>query len=121
MTLIKSSEKSGPPPKELIDAIGQLTDESIKNGTLINTGGLAPTAASFRVRLSGGTVTVTDGPFTETKEVIGGYAVLELNSREEAIAAARHFMELHKQHWPGWQGETEVRQMVGPENCGRHP
>ncbi len=65
-----------------------------------------------RVRLSGGKVTVTDGPFTEAKEVFGGYAVFELKTKQEAIEGAVRFMELHKQYWPGWEGETEIRQQT---------
>jgi hypothetical protein len=61
-------------------------------------------------------VTVTDGPFTEAKEVVGGYAQFELASKQEAIEGAVRFMELHKKHWPGWEGETEIRQMFGPED-----
>ena len=83
-------------------------------------GGLGPTALGVRVRLSGGKVTVTDGPFTEAKEVVGGYAQFELKSKEEAVESAVRFMELHKKHWPGWEGETEVRQMFGPEDLARN-
>ena len=82
---------------------------------MVGSGGLGPTALGARVRLSGGQVTVTDGPFTEAKEVVGGYAQFELKSKEEAIEGAVRFMELHKKHWPGWEGETEIRQMFGPE------
>jgi hypothetical protein len=85
---------------------------------MLGNGGLGPTVQGARVRLSGGKVTVTDGPFTETKEVIGGYAQFELKSKEEAVKSAVRFMELHNKHWPGWEGETEVRQMFGPEDCG---
>lgn len=113
MTLVKSAEAQGPPPQALMDAIGKLGEESFKNGTMVEMGGLAPSAASTRVRLAGGKVTVTDGPFAEAKEVVGGYAVFELKSKEEAVEAARVFMELHRQHWPGWEGETEVRQIFG--------
>jgi hypothetical protein len=60
---------------------------------------------------------VTDGPFTEAKEIVGGYAQFELKSKEEAIEGAVRFMELHKKHWPGWEGETEIRQMMRPEDC----
>ncbi len=81
---------------------------------MIGNGGLLPTATGTRVRLSGGRVTVIDGPFTEAKEVVGGYAQFELKSKEEAIEGARRFMELHKEHWPGWEGETEIRQMFEP-------
>ena len=63
---------------------------------------------------------MTDGPFTEAKEVVGGYAELELKSKEEAIEAAVNFMELHKKHWPGWEGETEIRQIFGPEDFAQH-
>jgi len=64
---------------------------------------------------------VIDGPFTEAKEIIGGYAQFELKSKEEAIEGAVQFMELHKKHWPGWEGETEVRQMFGPDDFGCKP
>lgn len=117
MMIVKHSEKqSGPPPKALMDAIDQLGNEATKAGTMLGAGGLGPTAQGARVRLSGGKVTVTDGPFTEAKEIIGGYAQFELKSREEAIESAVRFMELHKKYWPGWEGETEVRQMMGPED-----
>jgi hypothetical protein len=116
MMLVKSAENSGPPPKELMDAIGNLGEEAVKSGAMLLTGGLAPTAMSTRVRLSRGKITATDGPFTESKEVIGGFAVFELKSKKEAIESALGFMELHKQYWPGWEGETEVRQIFGPED-----
>jgi hypothetical protein len=84
---------------------------------MIGVGGLGPTAQGARVRLSGGQVTVIDGPFTEAKEIIGGYAQFELNSKQEAIESAVRFMELHNKHWPGWEGETEVRPMMNPGDC----
>jgi len=115
MMIVKHAERSGPPPRELMDAIDKLSEEAVKSGTMLGGGGLGPTATGARVRLSGGKVTVIDGPFTEAKEIIGGYAQFELKSRQEAVESAVHFMELHKKHWPGWEGETEVRQMVGPE------
>jgi hypothetical protein len=101
-----------------MDAIGKLAEEASKTGTMVQSGGLAPTANSARVRLSRGQVKTIDGPFTEAKEVIGGYAVFELNSMAEAIESATAFMELHRQHWPGWEGETEVRQIFGPDDFG---
>jgi hypothetical protein len=116
MMIVKHAEKQGPPPKPLMDAIAKLGEEAAKAGTMLGNGGLGPTALGARVRLSGGQVTVTDGPFTEAKEIIGGYAQFELKSKEEAVESAVRFMELHKQHWPGWEGETEVRQMFGPED-----
>jgi hypothetical protein len=116
MMIVKHAEKQGPPPKQLMDAIAQLAEEEAKAGTMLGSGGLGPTALGARVRLSGGQVTVTDGPFTEAKEVVGGYAQFELKSKEEAVKSAVDFMELHRKHWPGWEGETEVRQMFGPED-----
>src|SRR6187200_1002809 len=111
MMLVKSAENSGPPPKELMDAIGKLAEEAVKAGTMVQSGGLAPTATSSRVRLSRGQVRTIDGPFTEAKEIIGGYAIFDLKSMAEAVESAAAFMELHRQHWPGWEGETEVRQI----------
>jgi hypothetical protein len=121
MMLVKSRENSGPPPQALMDAIGKLAEEATKAGLMLQSGGLAPTAMSSRVRLTQGKLTTTDGPFTESKEVIGGFAVFEFKSKEEAIESAVDFMELHKQHWPGWEGETEVRQLFGPEDYPPRP
>src|SRR6185295_3681611 len=117
MTLVKSAENSGPPPPALMEAIAKLSEEAAKDGTILEAGGLAPTAISNRVRLSQGKVTVIDGPFTETKEVVGGFAVFEVESKQEMIDATVKFMELHREHWPGWEGETEVRQVFGPNDC----
>jgi hypothetical protein len=116
MMIVKHAEKQGPPPKSLMDAIAKAAEEETKAGTMLGNGGLFPTAQGARIRLSGGNVTVIDGPFTEAKEIIGGYAQFELKSKEEAIESAVQFMELHKKHWPGWEGETEVRQMFGPDD-----
>ena len=115
MMIVKSAERSSRPPQALMEAIDKLGLEAVKAGTMVASGGLAPTAASTRVRLSGGKLSKIDGPFTEAKEVIGGYAIFDLKSKEEAIEGAMRFMELHKQHWPGWEGETEIRQIFGPE------
>jgi hypothetical protein len=114
MTMVKSVENSGPPPKALMDAIMNLGIEASKEGVLVESGGLAPTANGGRVRLVDGQLTVIDGPFSEAKEVIGGYAVYELASKADAMRWAQRFMELHREHWPGWEGEAEVRQIFGP-------
>ena len=114
MTMVKAPEKSplGPPPKALMEAIGKLGEEAAKAGVMVEMGGLLPTAMGARLRLSGGKLTVTDGPFSEAKEVIGGFAVYSVKTKEEAIEWATRFMNLHKQHWPGWEGETELRQLM---------
>src|SRR5258707_15737731 len=99
-----------------MDAMTKLSEEAVKAGTMIASGGLAPTAASTRVRLSGGRVTAIDGPFTEAKEVVGGDAVFDLKSKKEAIEGALRFMELHKKNWPGRGGGTEILQNFRPED-----
>jgi hypothetical protein len=114
MNMVKSAENSplGPPPQALMEAIAKLGEEAAKAGVFVEMGGLLPTAMGARLRLSGGKLTVTDGPFSEAKEVIGGYAVYSVKTKQEAIEWATRFMNLHKQHWPGWEGETELRQLM---------
>ena len=120
MMLVKSSEKMGMPPKALMDEIAKISQEAAQSGKMIGGGGLAPTALGARVRVDGGKISVIDGPFTEAKEILGGYAQFELGSKQEAIEAAVKFMELHRLHWPGWEGETEVRQMFDESGqCGK--
>ena len=118
LTMVKSAENSGPPPKELMDAIAKLGEEGTKAGVLLETGGLLPSSMGARVRLAGGKVTVTDGPFTEAKELIGGYAIYEVKSKEEAIEWTSRFMQLHKEHWKGWEGESEIRQIFNASDFG---
>jgi len=79
-------------------------------------GGLKPSAMSARVQLRGGKVTALDGPFSEAKEIGGGFAIFEFNSMKEAVESAKDFMELHRKYWPGWQGETEVRPMFDKDD-----
>ena len=116
MAMVKAAENSGPPPQALMDAIAKLGEEASRKGVMVEMGGLYPSAMGARVRLAGGKLTVTDGPFTEAKEVIGGYAVYEVKSKEEALEWTRRFMDLHRQHWPSWQGESELRQIFGPSD-----
>ena len=117
MMFVKSApEKLGPPPKPLMDAIGRDSENEVKAGRMLLSGGLVPPSQATHVRLAKGKVTATDGPFAEAKEVVGGFAVFEFPSKEEAVESARKFMELHRIHWPGWEGETEVRQIFGPED-----
>ncbi len=120
MSIVKSTEnhRLGPPPQSLMDAVGKLGEEMTKAGIMVGMGGLLPSSAeSFCVRQSRGRLNVTDGPFAEAKEVIGGFAIFEVASREEAMALSMRFMELHLKHWPEWEGETEVRQMFEGEGC----
>jgi hypothetical protein len=111
LMMIKHSEshRAEPIPQALMDAMGEFVTESFKSGILKDTAGLKPTSEGFRVRLSKKQLKVTDGPFTESKEVVGGYAIVEVASREEAEKIAVQFMELHRVHWPSFEGESEVR------------
>src|SRR5712692_5330675 len=111
LSIVKASENQGPPPQALLDAMAKLTEDSLRDGSLVQTGGLSASSTAARVRISGGKLMVTDGPFAEAKEVVGGYAVLEAKSRAEALEATRQFLQLHQQHWPGWEGECEIREL----------
>ena len=111
LMLIKHSEnyRSEPIPQKLMDAMGTFVQEGFASGVLKDTAGLKATSDAFRVRSSGGKLKTTDGPFTEAKEIVGGYAIVEVNSDAEARAVATQFMELHRIHWPSFEGECEVR------------
>lgn len=112
LSIVRSAENQGPPPPALMEAMQQYIQESFASGVLVQTGGLAGSPQGARVRLANGKLTVTDGPFAETKEVIGGYAIIEVPSREAALESARQFMDLHHRTWPSWNGECEVRELV---------
>lgn len=116
LTFIRHSERhrEAPPPAALMEAMGKFVEESLKSGVLVDTGGLLSSKDGVRVRLADGKITVTDGPFLESKEVIGGWAILETDTKAEAVRVATEFMELHRQHWPEFEGESEVRPMFDP-------
>jgi hypothetical protein len=100
---------------ELMGAIGKLMEDMTKAGTLLEVGGLASTSKGARLQLSGGKVTVTDGPFTEAKEVIGGYAIVQVESKAEAIELSRRFLQLHADILgPSYELVSEVRQFFDP-------
>ena len=104
----------GPPTPELLEATHKLADREIKAGRMLDSGGLMPVAKGAQVRITDGKLSVLDGPFVEAKEVIGGYAIFELPGKEEAVAMAVEFMQLHKDLMPGWEGTCEVRMFAGP-------
>jgi hypothetical protein len=111
---IVTSAHSGPPSPELLGAMHKLADREIKAGRMLDNGGLMPLATGARVRIMDGQLSVLDGPFVEAKEVIGGYAIFELPGKEEAVAMATEFMQLHKDLMPGWEGTCEVRAFASP-------
>jgi len=116
ISMVKSNEANmGMPSKAFLDAMDQLIKEMAKDGCVMVEGvGLHPTSAGARVRLADDRLTVTDGPFTEAKEVVGGFAIFEAPSKAEMLKWTQRFMALHKTHLPGWEGECEVRQIAGP-------
>jgi hypothetical protein len=115
MVLLKAAQPSSPPPPDLMEAIAKLGEEATKAGALLDTAGLAPSAQGARVQLTGGRLSVTDGPFTEAKEMIS-YALYQVRTKEEAVEWASRFMRLHRDLWEGWEGEAEVLRVFGPED-----
>jgi hypothetical protein len=95
-----------------MEAMHKLADREIKAGRLLDNGGLMPLAAGAQVRIANGKLSIVDGPFVEAKEVIGGYAIFELPGKEEALASAREFMQLHKDLMPDWEGVCELRTLA---------
>jgi hypothetical protein len=115
MVFVKMAEDVGDAPAELQEQMGAALQQAFADGSIIDAGGLHPTAQSTEIRLTGGQVTITDGPFAEAKEVVGGYSILEARSEEEAVAGARRVIEIHKDFWPGWEGSVEVRRITTAE------
>ncbi|MFE2040099.1 YciI family protein [Streptomyces sp. NPDC059477] len=112
MSLIRVDENNAPeggPSPELMQRMGVLLEEMTKAGVMLDTGGLLPTAEGTRVRWEGGKISVTDGPFTETKEVIGGYALLQCKDRAEAVEWTTRFLKVHEDHWTV---TVELREIV---------
>ena len=114
LSLIRVQENTGKQPSErMMNEMGKLMTEMKSAGKLLDTAGLVPTAQGKRVRLRGGRISIIDGPFTETKEVVGGYAMLDAQSLDEAIALTERFDELHIAD--GWELDCEVRQLFEPD------
>lgn len=115
ITFVKMAEDIGDPPPALVEAMGKELQQAFADGTMIDAGGLSGMRDSTEFRLTAGAVTQTDGPYAEGKEVAGGYAITEVRSHEEAVENARRIIGLHQQHWPGWEGSLEVRQMFSQQ------
>src|SRR5438874_4685510 len=114
MYIVTSSQPIRGPTPALAEAMHRLADREIKAGRMLDSGGLMPVSMGAQVRIADGKLGVVDGPFVETKELIGGYAIFELRDKEEAVAAAVEFMQLHLDHMPGWDGTCEVRSFATP-------
>ena len=115
MVLLKGTQPAEPPPPGLMEAIMKLGEEATAAGALLDTAGLAPSIAGARVQLSGGHLSVVDGPFAEAKEFIS-YALYQVRSKEEAVEWASRFVRLHQDLWPGWEGAADVLKVFGPED-----
>jgi hypothetical protein len=112
LSIYKTVERGFPPTQEEIAKMGKLIEDEMKTGSLLAVEGCMPSLTGARVRLADGTLTVIDGPFTESKEVVGGLAILQANSKEEAIEHVKHFLKV------AGDGECEIRQLyVGPPNA----
>lgn len=119
MFLVSAVENGKPPPQRLMEEMDKLAGQELAAGRMIGQGGLLPTVmGSARIELRRGKVKVIDGPFTETKEVLGGYAIFDFASREEAIASGVSFMELHAKYGEGWEGVCEMRPMFDDSEGG---
>jgi hypothetical protein len=115
LMLLKAAQPATPPSSALMEAIARLGEEATKAGALLDFAGLAPSAAGARLELTAGDLIVSDGPFAEAKEVVS-YAVYEVRSKEEAIEWGRRFLDVHRDHWPEWEGTTEILKVFGPED-----
>lgn len=117
LSMIRIQESGRLPSEQLMADMGRLIEQMTREGTLVDTAGLRPTAEGVRVRLQRGRLSSIDGPFTEAKEVIGGYAILEADSMAHAIELTKRFLALHGEDW---DLECEVRQIEGPDSdhCG---
>ena len=112
MCLMKSSESNGETPPAVYEALAEYDRGGRATGILIDSLGLLPSVAGMIVSLVDGNIKAVDGPFTEAKELVGGYAVIEVHTREEALELGRRLMQLHKDNWPGFEGSVEIRQIA---------
>jgi hypothetical protein len=116
----KDYEAGMPPPPALMAAVARMAEEAAREGSLLSNGALLPSSAGVRVRVERGRMSVTDGPFGEAKELVGGFAIFELPSKAAAIEAGRRFMQVHADILgPTWEGELEIRPMMdgSPQEC----
>jgi hypothetical protein len=116
LVFVKMAEDVGEAPPALQEAMGRAMSDAFAAGSMIDAGGLYPTAQSTEIRVANGVATQTDGPYAEAKEVVGGYAILEARSQEEAVEGARRVAQIHVDFWPGWEGSVEVRRITEPED-----
>lgn len=115
ITILKGTQPAGPPPEGLMEAIMELGAEASASGSMLENAGLAPSEAGAQVTVAAGELSVMDGPFAEAKEYIS-YAVYDVRTKEEAVEWTSRFMRLHLDRWPGWEGQSDVLKIFGPED-----
>jgi hypothetical protein len=114
ISILRTSESHGFPPPELHESIAALGAEATTAGVLVDTGGLMPVATATRVAVADGDLTVADGPFDDPAP-LAAYAIYDVATRDDVVEWTRRFMDLHRRAWPGWAGESEIRQVFGPQ------
>lgn len=115
MVFVKMAPGLGEAPAALFDAMGKEMEARFADGTVLEAGGLGDAHQKIELRLADGEITNVDGPFAEAKEVVGGYTVIEVRSEAEAVENARRVLEVHKDHWPGWEGAVEIHPVFKAE------
>jgi hypothetical protein len=114
LCFVKMDETLDDPPVALMEAMGEHVGEGFASGMLLDAGGLYGVKDAVEFRVRGGQLSVTDGPYAEAKEVIGGWAIIKVDSEEEARAEGQKMADLHLQHWPTWEGSIELRRISEP-------
>jgi hypothetical protein len=110
IAVMRTSEAYDSPPPALHEGMATLGAEAREAGVLVDTAGLLPIATATRVSVAAGDLTVTDGPFDDPQP-LGAYAIYDVTSRDQVVEWTRRFMDLHRRTWPGWEGESEIRQL----------
>jgi hypothetical protein len=117
LCFVKMDEAQSNPPAALMEAMGKHASEGFASGVLVDAGGLYGVADALEFRVAGGALTVTDGPYAEAKEVIGGWAIIRVDSEEQARAEGQTMADLHVEHWPTWEGAVELRRIAEPDEA----
>ncbi|MGI8523334.1 MAG: YciI family protein [Nocardioides sp.] len=117
LCFVKMDETKANPPQALMDAMGEHIGQGFASGVLLDTGGLYGTKDTVEFVVRDGNLTVTDGPYAEAKEVVGGWAIIKVDSEEQAEAEGRTMAELHLTHWPEWEGAIEIRRISDPDEA----
>jgi hypothetical protein len=117
LCFVKMDESKANPTQALMEAMGEHAAQGFASGVLVDAGGLYGVADAVEFRVAAGNLTVTDGPYAESKEVIGGWAIIKVDSEEEARAEGQTMADLHQMHWPEWEGAIELRRIAEPDEA----